>query len=253
MHTFGKAPEHDEAALTDADLVELVVHGHREAFRLLMQRNNQRLFRMARGVLNDDAEAEDVVQEAYLHAYAKLDTFRGEASVLTWMTRIVLNEAYGRLRQHKPCVAVEQLDFMSADSEKIIAFPAKFGSEDPAAAAARGQIRQLLERAISKLSEPFRIVFIMRDIEQCSVEETALALGIRPETVKTRLHRARRQLRVTLSDTVSASLGDAFPFLGARCARMTDRVMNQLGTCRALDGRTANPPARPIFPPSLDP
>lgn len=228
MHPTSQATAPDFTALTDAELVEQVLRGHREAFRHVMQHNNQRLFRMARGVLNDDAEAEDVVQEAYVHAYAKLATYRGDSSVLTWMTRIVLNEAYGRLRKRKPTVAVEQLDMVDTHADKVITFPARFGTEDPASVAARGQLRQLLEQAIAALPEPFRMVFILRDVEQCSIDETAEVLGIREETVKTRLHRARRQLRAALSDTVSTSLGDAFPFMGARCARMTTRVMDEL-------------------------
>lgn len=238
MHTLGTANEHDYTALADPELVKLILQGQREAFRHLMQRHNQRLFRMARGVVNDDAEAEDVVQQSYLLAYAKLDTYRGESSVLTWMTRIVLNEAYGRLRERKTTVGLEQMDAGQMGTGNVIAFPAKFGSEDPAASAARGQIRQLLERSIAALPEPFRIVFIMRDVEQCTIEETSMALGIRAQTVKTRLHRARRQLRAALHDSVSSSLGEAFPFMGARCARMTDCVMERLGTSSPPTWRT---------------
>lgn len=228
MHVHGTSPAPDFAALADDELVRLVLNGFREAFRELMQRSNQRLFRIARGVLNDDAEAEDVVQEAYLRAYTKLGTFRGESSVLTWMTRIVLNEAYGRLRRRKPTVGMECLDLAPAGGNTVVPFPTKFGSEDPAAAATRGQIRDLLEQAVSALPDAFRLVFIMREVEECSTEETAQALGIRAETVKTRLHRARRLLRVALQDSVRASLGEAFPFLGARCARMTDAVLERL-------------------------
>lgn len=219
----------DYAALDDTVLVGLVQHGDREAFRHIMRRCNQRLFRVARGVVNDDAEAEDVVQEAYVHAYEKLATFRGDASLLTWLTRIVLNEAYGRLRQRRTSVAVEQIEAAQADDGRIVPFPSRFGSEDPAAAAAREQIRKVVEHAIEALPEPFRIVFVMREIEECTVEETAASLDLRPETVKTRLHRARRQLRAALHDTLAATLTDAFPFLGPRCDRMTDGVLMRLG------------------------
>ena len=218
----------DYAALQDNDLVARVQGGDRQAFRHIMQRCNQRLFRIARGVVNDDAEAEDVVQASYVHAYEKLATFRGEAQLLTWLTRIVLNEAYGRLRQHRPMVAIEQVDVVHADSGRVIPFPSKFGSEDPAAAAARAQIRNMVERAIEALPEPFRIVFVMREIEQCTVEETAAALDLRGETVKTRLHRARRLLRAALHESLAATLGDAFPFLGPRCERMSDAVLRRL-------------------------
>ncbi len=218
----------DYPGVADAGLVELAQQGDREAFRHIMQRCNQRLFRIARGVLNNDSEAEDVVQEAYANAFAKLDGFRGDASLITWMTRIVLNEAYGRLRQARPTVAVEQIEMAQAAGSQVLQFPARYGMEDPAASAARAQIRRLVERAIDDLPEPFRIVFVMREIEECSVEETAIGLDLLPETVKTRLHRARRLLRASLSDTLAATLGDAFPFLGQRCERMTERVLARL-------------------------
>ena len=218
----------DYASMDDAALVGAVRNGDREAFRHIMRRSNQRLFRVARGVVNDDAEAEDVVQEAYAHAFEKLPTFRGDAALLTWLTRIVLNEAYGRLRGLRLVVDVEQIEASQMDSASILPFPAKFGDEDPAAATARDQARRLIEQAIDHLPEPFRIVFVMREIENCTVEETAASLDLRPETVKTRLHRARRLLRAALHDTLSETLHDAFPFLGARCDRMTDAVMQRL-------------------------
>jgi RNA polymerase sigma factor (sigma-70 family) len=218
----------DYASLADPALVGLVQGGDRGAFREITQRCNQRLFRVARGVLNDDAEAEDVVQAAYVDAYAKLGEFRGEASLLTWLTRIVLNEAYGRLRARHTTVGVEQIDLAQGEGGQVLAFTARTGGEDPAAAAARAQIRRLLESAVDALPEPFRIVFVMREVEGCSVEETAHALELRPETVKTRLHRARRLLRVSMQDSLSSVVGDAFPFLGARCARLTEAVLQRI-------------------------
>ena len=228
MHQSSIAP--DFSILTDTELVDQVLLGFREAFPHLMRRANQRLFRMARGVLDDDDEAEDVVQESWLQVYAKLDTFRGESNVLTWMTRIVLNEAYQRLRERRPTTDVEQLDIAEVGSARVIPFPNMFGIENPAASASRAQIRQLLEQAVADLPEPFRLVFILREIEECTIEETAQSLEIRAETVKTRLHRARRLLRVALQDSLRTTLCDAFPFLGPRCARMTDAVMKALAT-----------------------
>jgi RNA polymerase sigma-70 factor (ECF subfamily) len=218
----------DYAALDDHALVALVRGGRRDAFRQIMQRCNQRLFRIARSVIGEDSEAEDVVQESYLRAYRKLDSFRGDSSLLTWLTSIVLNEARGRLRKRHHMVGLEQIDAAPMENDRIIPFPSKFGSEDPVAAAARAQIRHLLEHAIDKLPEAFRTVYVMREIEECTVEETASQLGIKPETVKTRLHRARRQLRVSLQDTLAATLGEAFPFMGQHCARMTEAVMVRL-------------------------
>lgn len=217
----------DYASQTLDELVVLARSGHREAFRHLMQKCNQRLFRTARAVLNDDAEAEDALQEAYLKAFGALQAFRGEAAVTTWLTRIVLNECYARLRRRHPTVDLDQVD-AARDDARVLQFPTRFGMEDPANAASRLQMRGLIENAIAALPESFRVVFVMRDVEECSIEETAEALGILPETVKTRLHRARRQLRVALEASVASSLGDAFPFLGPRCARLTDTVMQRL-------------------------
>lgn len=216
------------SALGEAELVAHAQRGEREAFRHLMQRNNQRLFRIARGVVRDDAEAEDVVQEAYALAFARMATFRGESALSTWLTRIVLNEAYGRLRRQRPGIDIESVEASGVEDSRVIAFPSRFGSEDPAAAASRAQIRRLLEQAIDALPEAFRIVFVMRDVEGCTVDETASLLGIRAETVKTRLHRARRLLRGALQDSLAATLGEAFPFLGSRCARMTEAVLARL-------------------------
>lgn len=218
----------DYAALDDPALALLLQRGDRTAFRELMQRSNRRLFRVARGVLGSDGEAEDVVQEAYMEAYANLATFRGEASLLTWLTRIVLNASYGRLRCRRSLVEVEQIEAAQLDPGRIVAFPG--AAADPAAAVAREQIRRLIEKAVDALPEPFRVVFVLREIEGCTVEETATALSLRAETVKTRLHRARRQLHAALSDTLATTLNDAFPFLGARCERMTEAVMQRLAS-----------------------
>ena len=211
------------ADLPEAELVSLAQAGHREAFAAIMQRCNQRLFRVARGVVRDDAEAEDVVQEAYLRAFAKLDSFRAEAAILTWLTRITLNEAKERLRRRRPTVDVETLDTMGA---QVILFPTGGGS--PEQDASRAEIRRLLEEAVDDLPEAFRIVFIMREIEGCSVEETAENLGIVAATVKTRLHRAKTLLRAALDRKLASALTEAFPFLGARCRQITDRVLARL-------------------------
>jgi RNA polymerase sigma factor (sigma-70 family) len=218
----------DYAALDDHALVAQVRGGHREAFRHIMQRCNQRLFRVARAVIGEDSEAEDVLQESYMRAYHKLDSFRGDSTLLTWLTSIVLNEARGRLRKRHTMVGLEQVDAAADDTHQIIQFPSKFGSEDPAVSAARAQIRHLLEHAIDELPESFRTVYMMREVEECSVEETASLLAIKPETVKTRLHRARRLLRTSLQGTLAATMSEAFPFMGQRCARVADAVMARL-------------------------
>lgn len=218
----------DFAQLDDHALVAQVRAGHREAFRHIMQRCNQRLFRVARAVIGEDSEAEDILQESYMRAFRKLDSFRGDATVLTWLTSIVLNEARGRLRKRRTMVGLEQVELAVDDSHQVIRFPSKFGSEDPAAAASREQIRHLLEEAIDKLPSSFRTVYMMRDVEECSVEETASLLEINPATVKTRLHRARRLLRASLEGTLAATMTEAFPFMGQRCARVSSAVMARL-------------------------
>lgn len=219
----------DYAASSITELVALVRAGHQEAFRHIMERCNQRLFRVARAVLNDDTEAEDALQDAYITAFNRLDSFRGDAKLSTWLTRIVLNECYQRLRKRRTTVPIDNLEF-GQDTAQVLNFPGNYGMENPVNAAGRSQVRQLIESAIESLPEPFRVVFVMRSVEEYSTQETADMLGIRVETVKTRLFRARHQLRNALSDTLESSLGEAYPFLGARCARITESVMQRIGT-----------------------
>jgi RNA polymerase sigma-70 factor (ECF subfamily) len=223
----GGATRIDYAALPEHTLVALARAGHRKAFQAIMERCNQRLFRVARAVLRDDSEAEDVLQDAYMRAFAKLDGFREESSLLTWLTQITLNEARGRLRRRRATVALDQLD--AAPGAIVINFPQGGAMSDPEAAAAREQARRFLESAVDQLPEAFRLVFIMREIEECTVEETAAQMGLKPETVKTRLHRARRLLRKALHEQLSSTVNGVFPFLGARCERIQARVLERLG------------------------
>ncbi len=221
-------PAIDYPALPETELVAHAKAGRREAFAAIMQRCNQRLFRTARSIVRNDAEAEDVVQEAYARAFAAFDGFRGEADILTWLTRITINEARGRLRRRRPTVELDVLDGPGRDAAQVLSFPSGALALDPEREAARADSRRLLERAVDQLPEPFRLVFILRDIEECSVEETADFLGLKPQTVKTRLHRARRLLRERLDEQLGRMVREAFPFLGARCARMTDAVLRRL-------------------------
>lgn len=225
MHPTRTAIDHAARSLTE--LAELARGGDHEAFRHIMQRCNQRLFRVARAMLNDEDEAEDALQDAYVQAFRHLDGFRGEAELTTWLTRIVINECRQKLRARRENVSIEDLDMDHSESN-VLPFPQQPGMDTPMDAATRAEMRRLVERAVSELAEPFRVVFMLRDVEEYSVEETAELLGIRPETVKTRLFRARRHLRDALQETVNASLGDAFSFLGSRCARLTDAVLSRL-------------------------
>jgi len=217
----------DYAALAEVDLVARARDGDREAFRAIMTRCNQRLFRIARAVVRDEAEAEDVLQEAYARAFAAISGFRGEAGIATWLTRIVLNEAHGRLRRRRETVDLDVLETASA-SAQVLSFPGAAKTDDPEADAARAQIRRLLERAVDDLPEPFRLVFMLREVEELSVEETAAHLGLKAETVKTRLHRARRRLREALDAQLADVMVGAYPFLGARCERITTAVLERL-------------------------
>ena len=215
-------------ALDDAELVRLALDNDGNAFRTIMQRNNRRLYRVARSVVHDDSEAEDVVQEAYVRAFGSLDRFRGDASLATWLTRIALNEAFERRRRRRPTVELEILDAEPSGKSQIIPFPLMSADIDPERAAAQRQIRQLIEAAIDGLPEIFRIVFVMREIEDMSVEETAGILGLQPATVKTRLHRARRMLRRALDKQLASTLNEAFPFEGKRCKQTADIVLARL-------------------------
>lgn len=213
--------------LDEEELLRLARAGESDAFREIMQRHNPRLYRVARGILRDEAEAEDVVQETFVHAFTSLAAFRGEARLATWLTRIALNEAFGRLRRRRLDLGfVAQAEDDAAES----AFRASPRADDPERAAAHKQIRLLLEQAIDELPEHFRLVFVMRDVEELGIEDTAKLLGLQPQTVKTRLHRARRLLRASLQSQLSTMLSDIFPFAGARCARIRDAVMARLAT-----------------------
>src|SRR6266849_1976981 len=209
----------------DAELVELARQRDSGAFRVIMRRHNRRLYRVARAVTRDDSEAEDVVQEAYLQAFTNLGKFRGDSSLATWLTRIALNEALGRLRRRRPTVELSTLDAENQNDAHVIQFPLMTSNCDPERAVAQREIRRLMERAIDDLPETFRIVFVMREIEELSVEETAGFLGLPQATVKTRLHRARRLLRQALDEQLAPALADAFPFDGMRCTKMADSVL----------------------------
>lgn len=221
--------------LPERDLVALTVQGSAVAFREVMRRYNRRLFRTARSILRDDTEAEDVVQETYVRAFQWLAGFRGEASLATWLTRITLNEAFGRLRRRRITVDLKEIESAQVEmtGAHILMFPGTQPNSNPEDAAGAREIRQLLSQAIDELPEAFRVVLVMRDVDGMSIEETADVLGIRSETVRTRLHRARERLRVGLEAKLGPTLREVFPFEGARCARLADRVIERLGLEKA--------------------
>jgi RNA polymerase sigma-70 factor (ECF subfamily) len=214
--------------LEDAALVGLAREGSEAAIRTIVRRHNQRLFRVARAILRNDTEAEDAVQQSYVNAFTHLDGFRGEAALSSWLTRITVNEANGRLRTRRPTAAVEALDLEPQNSARIIQFPLIKPAPDPEAEMSRTEIRDLLEHAVDTLPETFRAVFVMRDIEGMSIEETAGLLALKPETVKTRLHRARKLMREAIASELSGAVSSLFPFDGVRCVHMADRVLADL-------------------------
>jgi RNA polymerase sigma-70 factor, ECF subfamily len=205
-------------------LAEQLRRGDPRAAALVMQKYNQQLWRIARSILRDEADAEEVVQEAYLRAFASLDGFRAESSLSTWLARIVINEAMRRLNRRREMVDLSAIGAEMADGERGIVA----AQPSPEQAAAREEIRRVVERAIDALPASFRAVFVMRVIEQMSIEETAAALSIPEATVKTRLHRANQQLRQALGSEFASIFEGTFPFAGSRCERLTSAVLARL-------------------------
>ena len=213
--------------LSDTELVDRARARDELAVRAITKRYNRRLFRLARSILRDDAEAEDVVQESYVRAFTGLDLFRGDASFGTWITRIAVNEALGRLRRRRPTIDWETYS-ENRTTAQVIDFPASAVSNDPERMMAQSEVRAVLERAIDELPDAFRAVFVARIVEGLTIEETADLFGLKPETVKTRLHRARALLRDALDKQMGPMLTSTFPFDGARCDRMTDAVVRRV-------------------------
>lgn len=218
------SPDHPE----ELELARRCMARDPAALRQLITANNQRLFRAAWSILKNRDEAEEAVQSAYLKAVDRMSDFAGRSSLSTWLTRIVINEALGRLRserRRRTALAAEGVAVLDNYREALMR-----GSQPaaPDAGVAREQLRHLLEQAVAGLPASFRTVFVLREIEGLSVEEAAEALGIPAATVKTRLHRARARLQQALAPEVHSALVGAFPFAGADCQRLTARVLAAL-------------------------
>src|SRR5690349_20492078 len=209
--------------LTDEDLVRWVLAGEKSCFEQLMRRHNRRMYRAARAILKDDAEAEDVAQDAYVRAYQHLHQFEGRASFSTWLTRIVVHESLTRARRRR---RNEEIDAM--DDVRKNRLPALSTSVTPEQSASAAEVRMLLESSIDALPDSYRHVFMLRDVEEMSTQETADCLGISEDNVKMRLHRARAQLRRELFARVGATSTAAFQFMGERCDRMVAEVMRRV-------------------------
>jgi RNA polymerase sigma-70 factor (ECF subfamily) len=209
--------------LSDAELVVRVRQGETPLFELIMRRFNRRLFRIARGILGNDADAEDAVQDAYVSAFYKLHQFRGPDGFATWLCRIATNEARMRRRRSHSRV---MLDAGSAQMDEL---PAPQRS-NPLNGVHELQLRQLLERAIDALPDTYRETFVLREVEEMPVADVAQCLDIEQGAVKTRVHRARRLLQKSLNNEMSSVLTDVFHFGGARCDRIVEAVFRRLNT-----------------------
>ena len=225
---------------TDTELIARILSGDLRALEMLMRLHNRTLFRTARAILRNDADAEDAVQDAYVQAYRKLGSFRGESKLSTWLVRIAANEALMRRRRNpRPVEAPEQQEAVSEAP----------GPQDDAE---RAQMRRLLETHIDALPDPYRAVFMLRAVEELDVGETAAALGIPEATVRTRYFRARGLMRSWLKDRIDHT-ADAFAFAGARCDRIVRQVLGLLGAvlaASAIAGCSEKPP-RPDPEPGL--
>jgi RNA polymerase sigma-70 factor, ECF subfamily len=220
----------DKAALDDAILVDRVRTGDTGAFELIMRRYNRRLYCLARGILRNGPESEDVVQEAYVRAYEKLDGFRGPSGFSAWLGKIVVNEALGRLRKRGRVISLDDhLKGTDGEAEMRYIETIQAQQPDPERLAASGELRRVLEDAIDALPDDFRAVFVLRAVEGMTISETAQWLSLRPETVKTRFHRARRLLQSALGEYSDTHMPPAFIFAGQDCDRIVAAVLTWLG------------------------
>lgn len=209
--------------LTDEHVVTRVLAGQTALFEILMRRYNERVYRVARAIVRDDAEAEDVMQQAYVNAYASLRQFAGRARFSTWLTRIAIHEALARVRKRGRYEAFDD------EHSNVEPFMAERQSSDPERQALGGELRRLLEWAIDELPDGAREVFVLREVEGLSTAETAESLGVSDDVVKTRLSRAKAALRRTVMERTGATAPDAFRFYRPRCDRVVARVMAVIG------------------------
>jgi RNA polymerase sigma-70 factor (ECF subfamily) len=205
--------------------VQRVKTGETALFETLMRRYNQRLYRVARSILRDESEAEDVMQQAYVNAYLHIDQFAGRAKFSTWLTRIAVHEALTRARRRARLKGIDSMSDENEDQSEVF----KDGRPDPEQQAHTAQLRQLLESAIDGLPVVYRSVFVLREAEGLATPEVADCLEISEEAVRTRLHRARALLRRHIYESTGATSGSAFAFHLSRCNRVVTGVLGQLG------------------------
>lgn len=218
-----------QAALTPLDELSIarqVASGDRAAFEILMRRYNRRLYRLARASLHDEAEAKDALQDAYLCAYRSIGQFRGEAALSTWLSRLVLNECNARRRRVTRRENI--VPIVSADRHREACAEIAEPGQSPDDLTARAQLRAVLERKVGELPQIFRVVFVLRSIEELGVEEVAELLAISPETVRSRHFRARGLLRESLARELDLAEGGIFEFGGQHCDRVVANVLARL-------------------------
>lgn len=216
---------------SDEVLVSWAIKGSEVAFEYLMRRYNQRLFRIARSILKNDTDAEDAVQNSYIHAWHSLNSFQFHAQLSTWLVRIVVNESLGRLRKSAKAQIISldaipdiQLDTKALDDSYQLAIDTE---RQPEHLAMRTELRKIIETYIDTLPDSFRTVFVMRALEEMSVEEVALALDIPESTVRTRFFRARSLLREKIATKIDLTIEDAFSFAGVRCDRIVTNTLSR--------------------------
>ena len=219
----------DYGSLSDRDLASYCAARDRGAIQHVIASNNQRLFRTAWSILKSRPDAEEAVQAAYLSAFAKIDSFEARSSLSTWLTRIVVNEALGRRRSEQRRRRHLEQEGVALLNDYRDALMRGSEADPPDVTLAREQIRRLLEHAVAELPDPFRTVFVLREIEGLTSEETAAVLDLPVATVKTRLFRGRKRLQDALAPELGTALSGAFPFAGSDCAAMAERVMSELG------------------------
>lgn len=212
----------ESADETDEAVVRQVLEGNTALYELLMRRYNERLYRTARAITRDDREAEDVMQQAYVNAFANLRQFSGQARFATWLTRIAINESLARMRRRGKYEPFDE------DSSNLEAFMPWSAPPDPERHAFTGELRDLLEWAIDGLPDGSREVFVLREVEGLSTAEVAESLGVSEDVVKTRLSRARAALRRALFDRTGATATDAFRFYRPRCDRVVAAVLSRI-------------------------
>jgi len=221
------------SALSDADVVKRVRAGEHAMFEILMRRHNQQLYRAARAILKDENEVEDVMQQAYINAFTHLHQFEERSQFSTWLTRITLNEAFGRRRKMRQS---ESLASASSDADEDageLMETVRTPQPDPERQAYAQELHRVLEEAVDTLPETYRAVFMLRDIEGLSTAETGDGLGLGAEAVKTRLHRARAMIRRAVTARIGDTTAGAFQFQAPRCDRVVAAVLAKIGRLEA--------------------